>query len=87
MITNMKKTYIQPQSQEFLPSYQTEMMNPNGTHSIDPYKEKGTMNIGGDEGDVDGYDTPNSLSPSAAKERMLWGEGESGTNSISSGLW
>ncbi len=83
----MKKIYIQPQSQEFLPSYQTETMQPTGTHSIDPYQEKGTMNIGGDDGDVDGYETPNSLSPSAAKERMLWGSGESAAPSTSDGLW
>ncbi len=87
MITNMKKTYIQPLSQEFLPTYQAEMMAPNGTHSIDPYQEKGTMNIGGDDGDVDGYETPNSLSPSLTKERILWSDGEPGANSISRGLW
>ena len=83
----MKKTYIQPYSQRFVASYPTEIMNPSGTHSIEPYKEAGTMNIGGDEGDVDGYETPNSLSPSLTKERILWSDGEPSANSISRGLW
>ena len=83
----MKQTYIQPNTHLFVASYPTEIMDPSGTHSIEPYKEAGTMYIGGDDGDVVGYETPISLSPSAAKERMLWGDGNPGDNTSSGGLW
>ena len=83
----MKKIYIQPKTHRFVASYPTAVMDPSGTHSIEPYKEAGTMYVGGDDGDVDGYETPNSLSPSAAKERMLWGDGEAAAPSSSDGLW
>ena len=83
----MKRTDIQPYSQQLTVFDSTDLMLVQGSHSVESFKDAGTMNIGGDDGDVDGYETPNSLSPSAAKERMLWGEGESGSNTSSGGLW
>lgn len=82
----MKKTYIKPISQQFFSSFLTETMSPSGTHSIDPYTEKGTMYIGGDDGDEDGYQDPSASS--SARERLLWGDGDTG-GSPSSGvsLW
>lgn len=81
----MKKTYMKPQSILFVATYDTETMEVSGTHSIDPYTEKGMKYIGGDDGDVDGYEAPTGSS--AARERLLWGEGKSSESLPSGSLW
>lgn len=82
----MKKTYIKPLSQSFFSSFLTETMSPGGTHSIDPYQEKSTMYIGGDEGDEDGYVVPSTSA--ASRQRLLWGDGDAGVSSSSNeSLW
>ena len=83
----MKKIYIKPQSELFISSYKTETMQPGGTHSIDPYQEKGVYNLGGDDGDTDGYAEPSS--GSASRERILWGgkDQEANPNPGGVGLW
>ena len=81
----MKKTYMKPQSILFVATYDTETMEVSGTHSIDPYMEKGIYNIGGDEGDAEGIQP--SATGSGARERLLWGEGKSSESLPSGSLW
>ena len=81
----MKKTYIQPYSQQLTVSDSTELMLVQGSHSVESFQDAGTMNIGGDDG-IDDDGTPNPQN-SLTKERILWSDGEPGANSISRGLW
>ena len=80
----MKKTYIQPYSQQLTFSNSTELMLVKGSHTVESFKEAGTMNIGGDEGDVDGLQPATG---SGARERLLWGEGKSSESLPSGSLW